>query len=352
MPDNDSTIQALPSLSAPTLQDFLLAADTSDSYEPKKLPLDKLMELILSSSTAFDVQGSTLCLKQNMDAGGNKIINLPGASNPGDAVPYIQISPLIKALDYITPGAPSASDRGSFIRITCPTIVDPFGGFYLFYWCLDSSPSPQITLSGSSVVASSGATINFDGSVANIVNSPKDPGMQNSYFHVAVRYRNFNYLSNLSATAHLLINKPVLGDIFKSQEAPPPRNFSFVAENNRLYVNAEPGPDTPPGCSYIAEILFDSSDKTEITGTESGLLRISSSIPSFSYDVPLMQSQSPRVHARIASVSMHGLMTFTDTLHCELQYDANFINEEFLDLMARKMSDMIQTQAGEPLTVK
>jgi len=352
MPDNDSTLQALPTLSAPALQDFLLAADASDSYEPKKLPLDKLMQLILSSSTAFDVQGSTLCLKQNMDAGGNKIVNLPSASNPGDAVPYIQISPLIKALDYLTPAQPSASDRGSFIRVTCPTIVDPFGGFYLFYWCLDSSPSTQITISGSSVVASSGATINFDGSVANIVNIPKDAGMQNSYFHIAVRYRNFNHLSNISPTGHLLVENPVLGDIFKSQEAPRPRNHSLVASGNRININAEPGPDTPPGCSYIAEILFDSSDRTEIVGTEDGLLRISSSIPSFSYDVPLMQSQSPWVHARIASVSIVGFENFTDTMHCELRYDADFINEEFLNLMARKMSDMIQTQNGEPLTVK
>jgi hypothetical protein len=188
--------------------------------------------------------------------------------------------------------------------------------------------------------------------VANIVNSPKDTGMQNSYFHVAVRYRNFNYFSNLSATAHLLINRPVLGDIFKSQEAPRPSNFSFVAEKNRLYINAEPAPESPPGVSYLAEILFDFSEISEIQGSELGLVRISSSVPAFSYDVPLMQAQAPWVHVRIATVSMHGLMNFTDTLHRELQYDANFINEEFLNLMARKMSDMIQTQAGEPLTVK
>lgn len=352
MPDNDSTLQALPTLSAPALQDFLLAADTSDSYEPKKLPLDKLMELILSSSSAFEVMGSTLYLKQALDANGNKIINLPGAANPGDAVPYIQVSPMIKPLNHLTPGLPSVSERDSFLRIACPSITDPFGGFYLFYWCQDSSPSTQISLSGSSVVASSGATINFDGSVANIVNIGKDIGMQGLYFHVAVRYRNFNYLSNLSATAHLLINNPVLGDIFKSQESPRPRNFSFVAEKNRLYINAEPAPKSPPGVSYLAEILFDFSEKSEIQGSELGLVRISSSVPAFSYDVPLMQAQAPWVHVRIASVSMHGLMTFTDTLHRELQYDANFINEEFLNLMARKMSDMIQTQAGEPLTVK
>ena len=352
MAEQDSTIQDLPTLSAPVLQDFLLAADTSDSYEPKKLPLDKLMELILSSSTAFDVQGSTLYLKQNMDAGGNKIINLPGASNPGDAVPYVQISPLIKSLDYITPGAPSASDRGSFIRITCPTIVDPFGGFYLFYWCLDSFPSTQITISGGSVVASSGATINFDGSVANIVNSPKDPGMQNSYFHVAVRYRNFNYLSNISLTGHLLVQNPVLGDVIKSEEAPRPRNYSLVALMNRLSINAEPGPDTPPGCSYLAEILFNSSDSTEITGTEDGLVRISSNSPQFSYDVPLMQSQSLWAHARIASVSMFGIKTFTETMHCRLLYNANFINEEFINLMAIKMAEKIQTQDGQPLAAK
>ncbi len=352
MPDNDSTLQALPTLSAPALQDFLLAADTSDSYEPKKLPLDKLMELILSSSTAFEVMGSTLYLKQSMDANGNKIINLPGAANDGDAVPYIQVSPLIKALDYITPGAPSASDRGSFIRVTCPTIVDPFGGFYLFYWCLDSSPSTQITISGSSVVASSGATINFDGSVANIVNIPKDPGMQNSYFHVAVRYRNFNYLSNISPTGHLLVQNPVFEDLIENKDAPCPRNHSLVASGNRININAEPGPDTPPGCSYLAEILFNSSDSTEITGTEDGLVRISSNSPQFSYDIPLMQSQSKWVHTRIASVSMFGIKTFTETMHCELEYDADFINEEFLNLMARKMSEKIQTQDGQPLAAK
>ncbi len=352
MPDNDSTLQALPTLSSPALQDFLLAADASDSYEPKKLPLDKLMQLILSSSSAFEVQDSTLYLKQSMDANGNKIINLPGASNPGDAVPYVQISPLIKSLDYLTPAAPSAQDRHSFIRVACPTILDPFGGFYLFYWCLDSSPSTQITISGGSVVASSGATINFDGSVANIVNIPKDAGMQGSYFHVAVRYRNFNYLSNMSSTGRLLVTAPTLGDIFKNNDAPAPKNSSLVAEKNRLSINAEPGPDTPPGCSYIAEILFNSSDKTEISGTEAGLVRISSNSPSFSYDVPLMQSQSPWVHARIASVSMFGIKSYTDTMHCELRYDADFINEDFLNLMASKMAEKIQTQDGQPLAAK
>ena len=352
MPDNDSTLQALPTLSAPALQDFILAADTSDSYAPKKLPLEYLMQLILSSSSAFEVQGSTLYLKQALDANGNKIINLPGASNPGDAVPYSQISPLIKSLDYLTPAAPSASDRETFIRVACPTITDPFGGFYLFYWCLDSSPSTQITLSGGSIVASSGATINFDGSVANIVNIAKDAGMQGRYFHVAIRYRNFNHLSNISPTGHLLVTAPTLGDLFNSSHAPVPRNNSLVAIKNRIYINAVPDPDTPPGCSYIAEILFDTSGKTEITGTESGLLRISSSIPSFSSDVPLMQSQSPWVHARIASVSIFGFESFTDTMHCELGYDVDFINDQFLNLMAKKMSDMIQTQNGEPLTIK
>jgi len=352
MPDNDSTLQALPTLSAPALQDFFLPADTTNSYEPKKLPLDKLMQLILSSSSAFEVMGSTLYLKQALDANGNKIINLPGAANPGDAVPYIQVSPMIKPLNHLTPGLPSVSERDSFLRIACPTITDPFGGFYLFYWCLDSSPSTQITISGGSVVASSGATINFDGSVANIVNIPKDAGMQGSYFHVAVRYRNFNYLSNMSSTGRLLVTAPTLGDIFKNKDAPAPRNYSLVADKNRLSINAEPGPDTPPGCSYIAEILFDFSGKSEIIGTEAGLVRITSSVPAFTYDVPLMQSQSPWVHARIASVSMFGIKSYTDTMHCELRYDADFINEDFLNLMARKLSDMIQTQAGEPLTVK
>jgi hypothetical protein len=201
-------------------------------------------------------------------------------------------------------------------------------------------------------VASSGATINFDGSVANIVNIPKDAGMQGSYFHVAVRYRNFNYLSNMSPTGRLLVTAPTLGDIFKNNDAPAPKNSSLVAENNRLSINAEPGTDTPPGCSYIAEILFNNYDKTEISGTEAGLVRISSNSPSFSYDVPLMQSQSPWVHARIASVSMFGIKSYTDTMHCELRYDADFINEDFLNLMASKMAEKIQTQDGQPLAAK
>jgi len=84
MPDNDSTIQALPTLSDPALADHLLASDTSDSYEPKKLPLDKLMELILGTSDAFLVEGATLFLKNNMDANGNTIINLPAASDDSE----------------------------------------------------------------------------------------------------------------------------------------------------------------------------------------------------------------------------------------------------------------------------
>jgi len=311
------------------------------------------MELILGTSDAFLVEGATLFLKNNMDANGNTIINLPAASDDSAAVPYSQVSHLIKSLDHITPGAPTAVDKRSFIRVACPTITDPFGGFYLFYWCTDSSASTQITISGNSVVASSGATINFDGSVANIVNVIKDKGLEGSYFHVAVRYRNFNHLSNLSVTGHLLVEVPTAEDILINHEdAPLPRNESMVIGKNRIFINANPGPLTPPGCSYIAQILFDSSPLTKISGTEANLVRISSSTPAFSYDVPLMQSQYPWVHARIASVSIFGIETFTPTMHSALDYSVDFINDAFLNLMAHKMADMIQTQAGEPLAAK
>lgn len=173
------------------------------------------------------------------------------------------------------------------------------------------------------------------------------------YFHVALRYRNFNYLSQLSPTGHLLLANPVLGDIFMTTEPQSPKKASLVAQQNRIYLNADPGPEIPaPGCQYIAEILFDYSDSTKITGTETNLLSLSSALPVFTYDVPLMQASAPWVHARIAALSLSGLKSYSETIHCELLYDVNFISEQFLNLMASKMAEKIQTQDGNPLTAK
>ncbi|HOF59457.1 MAG TPA: hypothetical protein PK433_03515 [Candidatus Cloacimonadota bacterium] len=352
MAANDSTIPGLSTLSLPELLDLLLVCDTSASYEAKKMTLQSLVNLVYSSSPAFDINADRLRLKQALNANQKKISNLAGGDADQDAVAYSQVSPMIRTLNRLTPATPSISDKGSFLKILVSTINDPFGGFYLFYWCLDNSASTQLTVSGNTVVASSGTSVYFEGSVANVANLPKMEGMTGQYFHVAVRYRNFQNLSNISSTAHIRIETSIFEDLFVEKDPEPPADSSLTVIQNRLYINAVPSEENPPGTSYIAEILFNEQAKYAITGTEEGRLQISSSAPRFTYDLPLMCSKSLHVHVRIAAVTLSGTRAFTDTMSEQLSFDVNIVNDEFLAMMAARMAERIVTSNGEGLVVK
>lgn len=352
MADTDSTIQGLPSLNAPGLEDYLLGSDTSDAYEPKKIPLSAAMELILNSSSAFHLQDDSLFLKQDMNTNGHKITGLAIGSAESDAVRFSQVKPLIRSLSDITPQIPSLQDHGSFIRIACATITDPFGGFYLFYWCVDDNTSTTMTMEGGNVIASSGATVQFDGSVANIVNVIKPSSLVGKYFHVAVRYRNLVYPSNISPTGHLHVVTAAPVDIVDNSTPPAPMYMSLGVEQNRLYIGAREAVDVPFGCTYIAQILFNMDEVTDLYGDEQGLITLHSSKPVFTYDLPLLQAMKPFVHARMLAIALNGKTNSTDTLHTHFSFDANVFNDEFINFMAARMSERIQTQAGEPLSLK
>ncbi len=121
---------------------------------------------------------------------------------------------------------------------------------------------------------------------------------------------------------------------------------------NRVRVEALPSSNTALGTSYVAEILFNSDSQYDIDGKEAGLVRMWSNYPNFTYDIPLMQMREGYVHARIGAYNLHGEKEFTATVSSGVYYDHNLVNEDFLSLIADRMSERLQTQGGEPLAVK
>jgi hypothetical protein len=351
MADYDSTIQALPALINPALEDFLLGVDSSDSFEPKKLGLDKLMKLILEGNSVFTAD-SSFTLKANLDANGHKLINLHSAAQDNDAVALHQVKPMIQSLSELVPSGLTASDRGAFIRVMCSTINAPWGGFYMFYWCLDDSPSTSIDQVGADIVASSSAIVNFDGSVANVVNVPKAEAWQGKYFHYAVRYRNMVSMSPLSATGHILVQSPSYSDIISDNKPDAPSNQSLVVNQNRIIVTADPPPYAAIGLLYRFEILMNNSHDTNIQGNEEGLITAISRSPRFAYDLPLGQGHHSYVHARITCLSLMNKSSDASTIHCPVNLDVNLFNENYLNYLAIKMAEKIQTQDGQPLAAK
>lgn len=162
--------------------------------------------------------------------------------------------------------------------------------------------------------------MNFDGSVANIVNVIKDSGWVGKYVHCALRYRNIKSLSALSATGHLLISLPAYGDIINSSLPDVARGLSISSAGNRLFIEADLPEPPSPGASYQLELLFDDYAGTIIAGNETGLIRTSSYDPSFTYDIPLSLNKLDYVHARIVSVSLTGSKQATDTVHTSLAF--------------------------------
>lgn len=347
----DSTLQGLLNvLTAPAGEDLILAADASDGFAPKKLPLSGLMNWIMDNNESFSTS-TGFKLLQSLNANGLKITNLPSGSADGDSVRYAQIKPFVMALTAITPEVPVIIDKGGFIKLSTATISDPWGGFYLFYWCVDSSAQTQLQTSGNGIVASSGASVYFDGSVANIVNVLKDTGWTGKYYHVAVRYRNLNYISNLSGTAHLQI-RGTLGDMIR--EDPPERvtKLAVSAMENRLFITAD-DPSTPmPGDMYLLELLFDDDASTVITGNEEGLVKMTSVRPQFTYDIPLSTGKNSYAHARISAVSLMGAMNACETVHCAISIDTDVLSDTLLNYLALKISERVVTQGDEALKFK
>lgn len=352
MPENDSTIQALPSMSAPLPDDLMLIVDTSDAFEAKKISIEALTNYLFSSSPAFNIQNQKITLKQPLDAASNKIINLTAGDNDNDAVNYATVAPMIKSLDSITPALPTITDNGSTVKASTIPIADPPGGFYLFYWCVDSSIDTQISVSGQNVTSSSNAPVHFDGSVANVCSIPKIADMNGKYLHIAIRYRNFSSLSKLSNTATLLIpNTTTIQDLISVNVAAP-SNLTISKFENKIFLKATPPEASQPGTSYIAEIVFNDLSSYTITGNETPLIRIMASSPIFTYDLPLLQAQFSHCHARVGTLSFNSNIAFTTTASSDTSYDPTYIQESFLSLIADRMSERLQVEGGQNLIVK
>jgi len=348
----DSTIQGLPSLTSPALDDLILMADKSDSYAPKKVENTVLRNLILNNNGCFTTSEGQLKLGSWMNANGMQIKNLADPSSDGDALNYGVAKDALMSLTSLTPDTPSISDKGAFLRLATTTISDPWGGFYLFYWCVDTSQNTSFSLSGGSPVASSGATVYFDGSVANIVNVIKDSGWRGKYFHCCVRYRNIKSLSSLSATGTLLISIPGYGDLISETTPDIARNVAISHVDNRLNISGELPLDRDFGVIYTLQLLFDQDAETVITGNEQGLIQLSSRIPSFTYDIPLSLGKYAYAHARILSVSLTWQTQGTETFHTSISLDPSLISDTMLTYFAARLSERLVTTGDEPLKVK
>lgn len=349
---DDSLLQNLPLMTEPQGIDLLFSADASAGYAPKRLPLETAMLYVLTDNPAFALVDEILTLKGRLDCGGFKITNLAGGAGDSDAVNYAQIKDMILPLTEVSPERPGVSEIGNYLRVSTSTITAPFGGFYLFYWCVDTQENTEMSISGGSVVASSGATVNFDGSVANIVNVIKNTGWVGKYFHVACRYRNIKYFSPLSPTGHKHILAAAYTDVVTSNKPPAAATPSLSIIDNALCLTAQIPGEALFGQAYRAEILLDNDAETEITGAEPGLITLHSSIPSFRYDIPISKGKYDFAHARIVSTSLANNEEAGDTLHTTLVLDSDLIDDSFLNFLALKMSERMQTQQGEPLKPK
>ncbi len=350
MPENDSTIQGLQTLSAPALIDLLVCADASDSYEPKQIEITVLRDLILSSNSAFEIASGKLKLKDYLNANNKQIRALSAGTENDYAVNYAQVKEAIMSLAGVTPATPNISELGAFLRLSTTTVSDPWGGFYLFYWCVDNFSNTTMDLSGTSVVASSGATVNFDGSVANIVNIVKDSGWYGNYLHVAVRYRNIKSISPLSGTAHYEVATPGVNDLISEYIPKVVDNPAISKGENRLYITSDPVEGV--GISYVCQLLFDDAAETSITGNEAGLIELSGKNPKFTYDMPLNVGNYSFVHARIISVSLLGESVACDTIHNTVDISGDLLSDTLVNYFAARLAEKLVTQDDTSLKIK
>jgi len=348
----DSTIDLLPVHASPSLEDLLICLDVSASNTPKRLSLEKLMELLHRSDPSFTTEGGAFKLLAAMNGNGFKLTGIGAASSDTDAVQYLQVKHAIQSLSAVVPGTPVISDKGAFLRVAVSSINNPGGGFYLFYWCVDTLPSGTISLVGGVPTASSGATVYFDGSVANVVNIVKDSGWSGKYIHVMVQYRNLSGVSGASSTGHLLISSPGFGDLTSEDYPEPVTNSSLSIIDNRLTVIADKSPNLVMGVLYQLELLFDQDSNTTLTGNEPGLIRLSNAEPSFTYDIPLSMGKYNYAHARIVSVNLMGKKAAGEVVHGSLSLDGTIISDTLINYLAVRLAEKVVTQGDEPLKFK
>lgn len=348
MPSSDSTLQALPELTTPDLLDLLLIADTSDSYNPKKTKVSTLISYFCNNNNVFNISSGKLKLLNSLDANSTKITKLAQGTEDDDGVNYGQVKEAIMSLSSLSLNTPTATDIGVAIRIRVDPVLNPWGGFYMFYWCVDTQANTVLTLSGGNVTASSGADVFFEGSIAQIVTVVKNAGWTGKKFHFAVFYRNIKHSTPLSPTGHLTISSASATDMLAALPVKV-NNMSLSNDNNRLYIRAEIDPGTAPGSIYILQLLFDDKEDTAIQGTEEGLITAASAYPFFTYDIPLTMGKYTYAHCRIITVNLMGQADTCDTVHSPLVIDLTIISDNLVNYLADRLAEKLITRDGTPI---
>ncbi len=349
----DSLVQGLAPIVSPALADLLLLIDESDSYAPTKMSLEQMRDFVLQNEVSITTSGGYLKLLRYMNANSMQIKNLANGTADGDAVNYGQVKEGFQSLGSGSPGSMSiASEQASYLRLAATQIINPWGGFYLFYWCVDTYSNTTLSVVGANVVASSGAAVNFDGSVGNIVNVIKDSGWVGKYFHVAFRYRNLKSITGISGTEHRLLSLPSLSDVINADDPAEAINLAVNLLENRLYITAETPAVNVAGVSYMMELLFDNETNTDILGTETGLIKLTAPEPVFTYDLPISLAKYGYAHVRILSRTLNGYTKATDTKHHSVTIDGNVISDSLVAYIAARVAEKVVTNSDESLKVK
>lgn len=340
----DKQLFELDGLASPAAEDFVLASDTSGSNAPKKLLLSVLRNFILGTAACFNAIGANFKLLADMDAGQKKITNLKAGSNAGDAVNYEQVEGLVTAelpalaAPTLTPGATSLLFRAAVAPISYPN--------YLFYYCLDTNAGTTLSVSGGAVVSSSSAAVHEIASANNSATLVRDAGMTGKYIHLAVRYRNALNVSPLSPTLSQQITEQGVPDFVAPDFSLDEPTGQIVG--NRLVVSA---PTAGPGVHYVLTILFNSQESYSITGSEAELVRLSSAVPNFSYDITLAQSSAQYAHYSLTAVPLIGESKTMKGASLALNIEDMF-SDQLITLLAGRIADKLVTQTDEPLKLK
>ncbi len=119
---------------------------------------------------------------------------------------------------------------------------------------------------------------------------------------------------------------------------------------NRLHINAKDAAGF--GLSYVAEILFDNTANTSLAGSEAGLIHLYSKTPSFCYDIPITAASMSYAHARIHTIDTQGQKAVTATLHSAVVFDSNVISDNFVNYLAGRIANLLETAGSEAIVYK
>lgn len=339
----DKQIYELPELTAPADNDAVLASDTSESHAPKRLLLSKLRDLV-NNTNCIDATGPNLKLKTNMDGNNKRLTNLADGTGDHDALTVGQVRDLLTDELPALP-APTVVQGASALVFRAQRAVPEFVNYY-FYYCISAEESVSLSVVGGAVVPNVEAGVVEVASANNTATIVREAGMLGMYVHVAVRYGNLRAMSDLSPTRSVQITAQGLPDFVAPSFSLDVPTGQIVG--NRLVVSA---PTAGPGVHYVLTILFNSQESYSITGSEAELVRLSSAVPNFSYDITLAQSSAQYAHYSLTAVPLIGESKTRMGASLALNIEDMF-SDQLITLLAGRIADKLVTQTDEPLKLK